>query len=47
MVLVSSLIVVEMTWMLYLVSLMTPIPPEFELWYVYGLYTGAILSFIL
>ena len=43
---VGSLIVVGMTWTLYFIPLMTTIPPEFEIWYVYGLCTGAILSLL-
>jgi hypothetical protein len=43
---IGSFIIVGITWTLYFLPLMISIPPEFQLWYLYGLCTGAILSFM-
>jgi hypothetical protein len=43
---VSSLIEVLITWVLYFIPLLITIPAEFQIWYIYGLSTGAILSLL-
>ena len=42
----GSFIIVISTWIIYLIPFYVSIPNEFQLWYNYGLRTGAILSLL-
>jgi GNAT superfamily N-acetyltransferase len=43
---IGSFMILLSTWLLYILPFFAVIPSEFSLWYNYGLYTGAILSFV-